>query len=132
MKYPKELKSLPANRQADVLSTVTQKKSIVCPFNKLLEVLGKPHTLQILYGLSIRSPMRFGEIQTLLKVQPKTLTSRLHELNRMGLIERAVYNQIPPRVDYALTQKGRDLGIMFRGFREWAKKYDMELGMECH
>jgi DNA-binding HxlR family transcriptional regulator len=105
-------------------------KSVYCPFNKLLETLGKPHTLRILYGLSIRSPMRFSELQNQLKVQPKTLTSRLQELAAYELLQRTVYNQIPPRVDYALTQKGKDLGIMFRGFKDWAKKYDVELTIE--
>jgi DNA-binding HxlR family transcriptional regulator len=118
------------SQQTEVLASEQGRKSVVCPFNKLLEVLGKPHTLQILYGLSVRSPMRFTEIQNQLKVQPKTLTSRLRELLKMDLIQRTVYNEIPPRVDYALTQKGKDLGIMFRSFREWAKKYDTELTID--
>ncbi len=126
----KKLTTAKNSQQAEVLSTEQGRKSVVCPFNKLLEVLGKPHTLRILYGLSVRSPMRFTEIQNQLKVQPKTLTSRLRELSKMDLVQRTVYNQIPPRVDYALTQKGKDLGIMFRSFREWAKKYDAELTVE--
>jgi len=114
-------------RQSGALAFEAHGASVVCPFNRLLEMLGKPHTLQILYGLSIRSPMRFSEIQNQLKLQPKTLTSRLHELLRFELIERKVYNEIPPRVDYSLTQRGKDLSAMFRGFKEWAKKYDVEL-----
>jgi DNA-binding HxlR family transcriptional regulator len=125
----KKLTTARNSQQAEILAS-EGRKSVVCPFNRLLEVLGKPHTLQILYGLSVRSPMRFTEIQNQLKVQPKTLTSRLHELLKMDLIQRTAYNEIPPRVDYALTQKGKDLGIMFRSFREWAKKYDTELTIE--
>lgn len=117
-------------RKVGQQSVEIAKKSVVCPFDKLLEALGKPHTLQILYGLSVRSPMRFGEIQIQLKVQPKTLTSRLKELVKMELIDRTVYSEIPPRVDYSLTQKGKDLGVMFRGFREWAKKYEMDLSID--
>ncbi len=71
-----------SSRQTDTLAVESHSGPIVCPFNKLLEMLGKPHTLQILYGLSIRSPMRFSEIQNQLKIQPKTLTTRLHELLR--------------------------------------------------
>jgi DNA-binding HxlR family transcriptional regulator len=97
---------------------------LVCPFDEIVETLGKPHTLRILYGLYVRSPMRFGEIQEQIQVQPKTLTSRLQELVRLGLVERVAFNEIPPRVDYSLTQKGRDLGRMFKGLNEWAGKYD--------
>jgi DNA-binding HxlR family transcriptional regulator len=96
---------------------------LVCPFDEIIEALGKPHTLRILYGLYLRSPMRFGEIQEQIQVQPKTLTTRLQELSRLGLVERVAFNEIPPRVDYSLTQKGRDLGRMFKGLNEWAGKY---------
>jgi DNA-binding HxlR family transcriptional regulator len=99
---------------------------VICPFSKLLETLGKPHTMQILYGLYVRSPMRFSEIQNEVKVQPKTLAARLQELTKLKLINRVVFNEIPPRVDYSLTQKGKDLGLMFKGMNEWARKYDWE------
>ena len=97
-----------------------QHSSVACTgyFAKLLTALGKPHTLEIVYGLSVRSPMRFSEIQRELKIQPKTLTSRLQELVKMGLLERTVYNEIPPRVDYALSQKGKNLGIKVNSLRE--------------
>jgi DNA-binding HxlR family transcriptional regulator len=110
--------------QTEMLTVRSETKSAVCPFNKLLEILGKPHTMQILYGLNARSPMRFVEIQNEVKVQPKTLTSRLRELVKLKLVDRVAFNEIPPRVDYSLTQKGKELGIMFKGMNEWARKYD--------
>ena len=97
--------------------------SIACPYSKLLEILGKPHTLEILYGLGIRSPLRFTEMQKYLKLQPKTVSARLRELVKLGLIARRSYNEIPPRVDYELTQMGRDLGKMFDALHGWARKY---------
>jgi len=98
--------------------------SILCPYGKLLEVLGKPHTLEIIYGLTIRSPLRFTQIQKELKLQPKTLTARTKELVKLGLVARTSYNEIPPRVDYELTQKGRDLDGMFKALNAWARKYN--------
>ena len=98
--------------------------SILCPYGKLLEVLGKPHTLEIIYGLTIRSPLRFMQIQKELKLQPKTLTARMKELVKLGLVARTPYNEIPPRVDYELTQKGRDLDGMFKALNAWARKYN--------
>jgi DNA-binding HxlR family transcriptional regulator len=101
-----------------------EKVSILCPYGKLLEVLGKPHTLEIIYGLTIRSPLRFTQIQKELKLQPKTMTARMKELVRLGLVARTSYNEIPPRVDYDLTQKGRDLDGMFKALNAWARKYN--------
>ena len=98
--------------------------SILCPYGKLLEVLGKSHTLEIVYGLTIRSPLRFMQIQKELKLQPKTLTARMKELVKLGLVARTSYNEIPPRVDYELTQKGRDLDGMFKALNAWARKYN--------
>jgi DNA-binding HxlR family transcriptional regulator len=116
--------SMNAVQQSNLQSSQKERERLVCPFDKIIETLGKPHTLRILYGLYVRSPMRFGEIQEQIQVQPKTLTSRLQELTRLELVERVAFNEIPPRVDYSLTQKGRDLGRMFKGLNEWAGKYD--------
>jgi DNA-binding HxlR family transcriptional regulator len=91
-------------------------------FGKLLRLIGKPHTLEIIYGLSVRSPMRFSEIQRQLKVQPKTLTTRLHDLVRAGLLSRTTYNEIPPRVDYALSEKGKALGGIICSLRKLASQ----------
>lgn len=100
------------------------KTSILCPYGKLLEALGKPHTLEIIYGLTVRSPLRFTQIQRDLGLQPKTLTARMKELVKLGLVARESYNEIPPRVDYALTQKGKDLDQMFHALNAWARKYN--------
>ncbi len=106
---------------------IPDEDSVACPFGELLKALGKPHTLQILYGLGVRSPLRFTELQTGLKIQPKTLTARLHELTKIGLLDRKSYDEIPPRVEYELTQKGKDLGWMFSEASIWAKKYGNDL-----
>lgn len=88
-------------------------KNLVCAFTPLLEVLGKPHTMKIIYVLTTASPWRFTQIQKILHIQPKTLAARLQELVEFGLVSRKSYNEIPPRVDYELTQKGRDVTKIF-------------------
>ena len=102
---------------------MSEMDEVTCPFGRLLNVLGKPHTLSILYGLSVRSPLRFSELQKQLKIQPKTLASRLHELTKIGLLDRKSYAEIPPRVEYQLTQKGMDLKGIFAEAHLWSKKY---------
>jgi DNA-binding HxlR family transcriptional regulator len=88
-------------------------ENLICAFTPLLEVLGKPHTLKIVHVLTTTSPWRFTQIQKILHIQPKTLTARLQELVQFGLVSRKSYNEIPPRVDYELTQKGRDVTKIF-------------------
>ena len=104
--------------------------SLKCPYGELLKVLGRPHTLAILYSFKADSALRFTKLQRELELQPKTLTARLHELVDFGLLTRKSYDEIPPRVEYALTQKGRDLGQMFDGMNSWATKYRLPEGAD--
>jgi DNA-binding HxlR family transcriptional regulator len=67
--------------------------SVVCPYTHLLEVLGRPHTLQIIYVLQKTSPWRFTQVQKILHIQPKTLAARLQELLELGLVTRKAYNE---------------------------------------
>jgi DNA-binding HxlR family transcriptional regulator len=100
-----------------------EEESLRCPYGRLLQLLGKPHTLEILYSFGVDSPLRFTKLQKNLDLQPKILTTRLHELVGFGLLTRKAYNEIPPRVDYELTDKGKDLGKMFNELRIWSDKY---------
>lgn len=102
---------------------VEEAESLKCPYGRLLQLLGKPHTLEILYSFGVDSPLRFTKLQKNLELQPKILTARLHELVNFGLLTRNAYNEIPPRVDYELTDKGKDLGKIFTELRVWSDKY---------
>ncbi|MDA4118210.1 MAG: helix-turn-helix transcriptional regulator [Thaumarchaeota archaeon] len=125
----KEERFLPRGCSDEIVVETTAKldeeASMNCPYGTLLEILGKPHTLAILYGFGIDSPLRFTKIQRSLDLQPKILTLRLQELVNFGLLSRKSYNEIPPRVDYELTQKGKDLGKMFDELRVWSDKYQV-------
>ena len=107
----------------EVVGGLQEEASLNCPYGRLLEVLGKPHTLAILYSFRIDSPIRFTKIQKSLELQPKILTLRLRELVDFGLLSRKAYNEIPPRVDYELTAKGRDLSKVFDELHAWSDKY---------
>jgi DNA-binding HxlR family transcriptional regulator len=106
-----------------VAMKLEEEASLKCPYGRLLELLGKPHTLEILYSFGVDSPLRFTKLQRSLDLQPKTLTLRLHELVDFALLTRKSYNEIPPRVDYELTEKGKALGRMFEELRTWSDKY---------
>jgi DNA-binding HxlR family transcriptional regulator len=115
----------------------------VCPVSDVLGLIEKPYTLQILHRLYNTSPLRFTELQKILRVSPKVLTSRLQELGGHGIVTRRSHDEIPPRVDYELSPKGRDLvlriftdlsasrvtlpvqpGKMFDELQAWSEKYN--------
>ena len=80
--------------------------------------------LQILYELCIKCPMRFGELKKVLKPITNTaLTNALKELDADELVQRIQYNEMPLRVEYSLTEKGRDLLPVFYAISQWGMKY---------
>ncbi len=94
-----------------------------CAFEDTLELLGRKHALSILRLLAARDPRRFTDLQTSLRLNPKVLTDRLRDLVAAGILERTVYGEIPPRVEYGLTRKGADLVKVFDHIGRWHKKY---------
>lgn len=69
-------------------------------------------------------PRRFCEMTATVEgLSDRVLSDRLRELEAEGIIERAVYPQIPVRVEYRLTDKGRDLRPVVQAIHEWAEKW---------
>lgn len=107
------------------MSKATRAKKLEHPhpscetFKELLSFLGRKHVLELLYVLGEKSPMRFNELQAVLGVTPKSLTTRLGEFEKNGLVTRKAYNEIPPRVEYTLTPKGRALVPAFKTLAKW-------------
>jgi DNA-binding HxlR family transcriptional regulator len=124
-RYHKETIYAPRCRTRALTSTLAEEAELKCPYGKLLEVLGKPHTLAILYSFGVASPMRFTKLQKSLGLQPKILAARLHELVGFGLLERKAYNEIPPRVEYELSSGGRDLKKMFEMLQDWSDRHQV-------
>jgi DNA-binding HxlR family transcriptional regulator len=86
-------------------------------------ILGKRWTGLILYVLRDR-PRRFSEIADEIEfVSDKVLSERLKELEAEGIVERRLSAELPMRVEYSLTEKGRDLGPVFGALLQWAGKW---------
>jgi DNA-binding HxlR family transcriptional regulator len=67
---------------------------------------------------------RFKELQFLLNgISPKTLTERLRALEKKEIVIRKIYPVIPPKVEYSITEKGKDLKGVFDELNIWGKKY---------
>jgi DNA-binding HxlR family transcriptional regulator len=89
---------------------------------RALAVVGHKWTLLIVQDLR-NGPRRFTEIERALgEANPKMVTARLRELEAAGLVSRSVYAEVPPRVEYALTERGRDLRPALDALRRWGAR----------
>lgn len=80
-------------------------------------------TPQIIYALS-NNVQRFCELQKEAGgINPRTLSARLDDLERQGIIAKISYAEVPPRVEYSLTAKGSDLLPILERMVEWGEKY---------
>lgn len=100
--------------------------------NTLDLVRGKWKPL-LLYHLSGPRPQRFGELLRLLggHVTQHTLTQQLRELAHDGLVLRVVYAEVPPRVDYSLTEKGRSLRALMDQIYNWGEQHSATVEERC-
>ena len=96
-----------------------------CPVMRALDLIANKWTVPVIYNLFCPGEaLRFGELQRRIEtITQKELTKRLRELERAGLIERKVYAEVPPRVEYRLTEIGRTLVEPLGALSDWAKKY---------
>ena len=92
-----------------------------CYFQTAVSLFGKKHTMSIIRLLLIHDKLRFNEILKKLSASPKTITERLKDLKKHGLIDRKVFNEIPIRVEYSLTKHGRSLEDIFERISIWSK-----------
>jgi len=95
-----------------------------CPVARTLDIVGERWTFLILRDLVLHGPRRFQDFeQSLTGISPNTLSARLKTLEEAGVVERVFYETHPPRAEYRLTEKGRDLRLVLRALREWGLKY---------
>ncbi|MFC4439125.1 MULTISPECIES: winged helix-turn-helix transcriptional regulator [Natrialbaceae] len=101
-------------------STSTDEAVCYCPVDGLIETISKRYALQIVGLLGAHGPMRYGELEEQLGATSSSLLStRLEELTDEGLIERRSFDEIPPRVEYSLTPRGRELEVRIQPLLEW-------------
>ena len=93
------------------------------PVEATLRVIGRKGTLQIFTEL-LTGPKRFTALEKSLGVSPRTLSERLKELEDQSIVDRKAYAEVPPRVEYILTEKGHTLAPLIEAVREWERAWD--------
>lgn len=95
-------------------------------FEHAVEMIGGKWKLRIVYMLAMHDVLRYGELKKLLTpITHKVLTTQLKELEKDGLINRKEYQQIPLRVEYSLTNMGKDLEPLVQKMYQWILKYNL-------
>lgn len=96
---------------------MSREKQIWCPVQFVLEIIDGKWTMQVIEEL-LNGTKRHSELSNQLNgINPKTLTDRLRRLEEFGLIRRKMYEEIPPRVEYSITARGRDLTPVIKTLR---------------
>lgn len=86
---------------------------------KTIKIIGSKWTILIIREL-FDGTKRFGELQrALIGISPKTLSVRLQELEKHGIVRKKVFKEIPLHVEYSLTDRGRSLSAIIEAMREW-------------
>jgi DNA-binding HxlR family transcriptional regulator len=95
-----------------------------CPVARALEIIGDRWTILIIRDLLLNGPSKFLDLESSLSgISPNTLSARLKTLEEADLVERRFYEQHPPRAEYVLTAKGRELGPVLRALKNWGLKH---------
>ncbi|MDE2471032.1 MAG: helix-turn-helix transcriptional regulator [Bradyrhizobium sp.] len=98
---------------------------INCPVARAAVIVGSSWTCLILRDLLLHGARRFQDLQESVEgIAPTTLSERLRHLEKHEVVERRFYSMNPPRAEYVLTQKGRDLGPIVKAMRAWGTKYE--------
>ncbi len=94
-----------------------------CPVETTLKMIGKRWKIIILREL-LSGTMRFGELKKAVNgISQKVLTSNLRQMEEDGLVVREVFNEVPPRVDYTLTDVGYSLASVLDSMADWGEGY---------
>lgn len=105
-------------------STSTKSTKEPCPVARALEIMGDRWSILILRDLLLNESRRFQDFENSLRgISPNTLSARLKHLEEHGIITRRLYEEHPPRAEYLLTPKGRELGPAMRGLQIWGQKH---------
>ena len=99
-----------------------------CPVETTLTLIGNKWQVLILRDLNLNGTMRFKELQRSIgKISQKVLTSNLRAMEESGIVHREVFAEVPPRVEYSLTELGSTLQPVLDAMWAWGESYKERL-----
>jgi DNA-binding HxlR family transcriptional regulator len=105
------------------LNTSTSLDNTICPVARTAEIVSGKWTLLIIRDLS-SGVKRFNQLERSLHgISPNTLSERLRSLEEEGILSRQTFAEVPPRVEYSLTEKGHDLVDLIESMRSYGKRW---------
>lgn len=108
----------------------TLQKFYDCSLELSMDLIGGKWKLIILWHL-LDGEKRFSELNRIIpNITQKMLTTQLRELEEKDLVSRKVYPQVPPKVEYSLTERGRSLEKILRDICQWSKEYANDYGID--
>lgn len=107
-----------------------EKKKYYCYFELALQIIGGKWKSIILNHLGCEKVLRFGELKKAMpNITEKMLTQQLRELENDKLVARKVYRQVPPKVEYSLTEFGRKTKPVLEQLRNFGVEYETYFGL---
>lgn len=105
-----------------------RRRQPVCPVETTLQLIGDRWKVLIIRDL-LDGPKRFGELKKSVgSITQKVLTAQLRAMEANGLLTRTAYAEVPPRVEYALTDTGRSLRPILEAMGAWGQSYKAQFG----
>ena len=102
----------------------TKNELPICPVATTVQLIGSKWKLLIMRNLLAR-PWRFNELQKSLEgISQKVLTDSLRSMEADGIITRTVFPEVPPRVEYALSELGESMRPIIASMEQWGKEYN--------
>ncbi|MFF3795543.1 winged helix-turn-helix transcriptional regulator [Streptomyces sp. NPDC002134] len=94
---------------------------LACPVSPVVDIVFSRWTTPILWTLNEFGRQRFVQLQRNIRtITPKVLTQRLRQMERDGLVVRTYHPEVPPRVEYEISELGRSLAPIFAHLAEWS------------
>ncbi|MEO3763753.1 helix-turn-helix domain-containing protein [Streptomyces sp. B5E4] len=100
------------------------KRSYICGLDAAIAVMGGKGKGLILFSLGEDGPLRFGELRrSVPSISERMLILQFREMEASALVHREVYHQVPPKVEYSLTEFGRSLNAALAPLGEWGEEH---------
>ncbi|AHG04993.1 transcriptional regulator [Halobacterium sp. DL1] len=112
---------------SDTPAPDTEFENCYCQLDGVVDLLSRKYAMQVVCAVAHLGPVRYGELSDAFfdDVSSSTLSARLEDLTAAGLLSRERYDEIPPRVEYDITEDGAELNERLEPLLQWAEDHDI-------